>query len=96
MDLEWLAAEEENIDQLQTSEQHQKHIENYYKSRGLSQEQFFEDIIERTEQITGPLVNWQRFYLIAAVSGRGVQWAQTRGRPHYHIVGISCPICGRQ
>lgn len=87
--------EYESIDVLRISGRYLDNKDRYLKSHGLTQEEYFESIISAIEAITGPLVGWQRFYTIAAVSGRGVEWASTRGRPHYHIVGLSCSICGR-
>jgi len=67
-----------------------------FESRDLTEEEFFEQIIETIEQISGPLSEWQKFYICGVVSGRGVEWSQTRRGPHYHIVGLPCPICRRR
>lgn len=66
------------------------------ESRGLSEQQHWASVIDAIEAITGPLHTWQRVYAIAAISGRGMEWTQARGSSHYHIVGLSCPVCGRR
>lgn len=70
--------------------------EEYFASRGLTELEYYQQILEAIEEITGPMLEWQRFYAIGAISGRGVERAQTRGRPHYHIVGLPCSVCGRR
>lgn len=73
-----------------------RYIENnrrYAESRELTEQQHWESVIDAIEAITGAMHTWQRVYAIGAISGRGVEWAPTRGRPHYHIVGLSCSIC---
>lgn len=85
----------EGIDQLRISDRYLLRQEEYRSKRGLSEEDYWKSIIEHIESVTGPLVDWQRVFAIAAISGRGVEWAQTRGAPHYHIVGLPCSICSR-
>ena len=83
------------IEELSHSQRYQKARERYWESRGITELEYYEEVIDLLETATGELSGWQRFYVIAAVSGRGVEWAQTRKRPHYHIVGLPCAICGR-
>ena len=64
------------------------------QSRGLSEDDYTEGIFKSIEQITGPLSAWQKFWMRAILSGRRVEWTQTRRGPHYHIVGLPCSICG--
>jgi hypothetical protein len=84
------------IEVVRNSDVWYKRRERYIAERGLTEDEYHQEILGTIEEITGPLWPWQRFYLIAAVSGRGVEWAQTRGRPHYHIVGLPCPVCSRR
>jgi hypothetical protein len=88
-------AEEKNIDVLRAPDRWLRNREAYWQKRELNESEYYQDIIDAVEHITGPLLGWQKFYLVASVSGRGVEWAQTRGRSHYHIVGLPCSICRR-
>lgn len=67
-----------------------------FESRDLPEGQFLDDIITAVEDVSGPLSEWQKFWIAGVVSGRGVEWSQTRRGSHYHIVGLPCPICGRR
>jgi hypothetical protein len=85
----------EPIDTLRISHRYLENQRRMRESRDVTEQQVFENILERIEEIVGPLLDWQKVYAYAAISGRGVEWAQTRGSSHYHIVGLPCAICGR-
>jgi hypothetical protein len=93
--MQLIDVEEKNIDQLRAGDRWLRNREAYWAKRGLNESEYYQDILQDIERVTGPLMGWQKFYIIAAVSGRGVEWAQTRGRAHYHIVGLPCSICRR-
>lgn len=95
-DQELIYNHEEGLERLRNSDPWFRNREKYFDTHGITEDEYHQDILASVEEITGPLSGWQRFYLVAAVSGRGVEWAQTRGRPHYHIVGLPCSVCGRR
>lgn len=74
-----------------------RYLENQRKRReehGLEEEEIHKQIIESIERIVGPLLDWQIMWAIAAISGRGVEWTQTRKGSHFHIMDLPCPVCG--
>lgn len=86
-------AEYESLDQLRISKRYLDNQERYRISHGLHEEELHLDLIRRVEEVVGPLLDWQKVYFIAAVSGRGVEWAQTRRGSHFHIVDLPCAVC---
>lgn len=82
--------------QPKVSDRYERNQERYRDQRKLTELEWLEEIIRLVESATGPLEEWQKFYIVAAVSGRGVEWSQTRRGSHYHIMGLPCPICGRR
>lgn len=88
-------SEYEAIDECAASFRFIRSQQQRFEGRGLTEAQYHEQVIEAVEAVTGRLDDWQRFYVVAAVSGRGVEWAQTRRGSHYHIMGLPCTICGR-
>jgi hypothetical protein len=83
------------IEDLRMADRYPDNIRRIRESRGILEEEVWADIIRGVEEITGRLSEGQRFYIIAAVSGRRVEWAQARGDSHYHLMGIPCTVCGR-
>jgi len=73
---------------------YERNQERYREQRGLNELEHLDAIVKHVEAVTGELSDWQQFYIIAAVSGRGVEWSQTRRGSHYHIVGLPCAVCG--
>lgn len=85
----------EDLGRLKASDRYIKNRDRYRLTHGQTLEDEYRSVIEAIETIVGPMLDWQRFWIYAAISGRGVEWTQTRGRSHYHIVGVPCSICGR-
>jgi hypothetical protein len=86
----------EGIDECRASPVYLENQRRYFLKREIgTDEEYYREIVEKIEEITGPLLDWQIVYAVAAISGRGVEWAQARVNSHYHIVGLSCTICGR-
>jgi hypothetical protein len=89
-------AEYQGLENHRTSQRYLDNQRKQREARGITEDQWHAEIIEQLEYLVGPLLPWQRFWVIAAVSGRGVEWAQTRLNPHYHFLGLPCAICGRR
>ena len=85
----------ESLAQLKANDRYIANRDNYRLTHGQTLEDEYQAIVDALESIVGPLLAWQKFWIYAAVSGRGVEWTQTRGGSHYHIVGLPCSICGR-
>jgi hypothetical protein len=88
--------EYESIQDATIDPRYRDRIRTKFEERGLSELDYLNEVADYIERETGPLSPWQRFYVIAVVSGRRVEWAQARGGPHYHVVGLPCTICGRR
>lgn len=87
---------EDPLEELRASYRYAQNRARYRHEHGLTVETEYRGIIEAVEKICGPMLDWQRFWIYAAASGRGVEWTQARrgARGHYHLVGLPCTICG--
>lgn len=85
----------ERIEDGRVDGRYRDNIRKQWEKRGVSEEEYYAGIINWITTSVGPLAQWQEFYLLVALSGRRVEWSQTRAGSHYHLVGLPCSICGR-
>jgi pimeloyl-CoA synthetase len=84
------------IETVKREERYRDNLRKQWEARGVTEDVFLNEAVDLIENtFTGPLYEWQRFYIAAAISGRGVEWTQTRRGSHFHILGLPCSICGR-
>lgn len=85
----------DRIEEAAPAGRYRDNIRKKWEKRGISEEEYYAEIINGITGTVGPLSPWQQFYILAALSGRRMEWSQTRAGSHYHLVGLPCSICSR-
>lgn len=86
----------EPTEEIGREERYRDNQRKAWEKRELTEEEYYSEVIANLEAVIGgPLYDYQRFWILASISGRRVEWTQARRGSHYHIVGLPCSICGR-